>query len=540
MSGEAGKSYYSETWFECLFIAGGMLVGYLLFNRLMPTVNVNAETIQTLAMAKLFAEGRWVDAFSRFNMPPIYPMLLALVIKLKHTTDLTHLVSGFQNLNLAFYLLSGGLVHYFVRRQIHKPYTFAITALYILAPPVLNMAWALNAQMTYMVLSLATLIAIDISLSKDSALGGQLSRGEIILCGTLLSLSILTWQVGYTLLLGFFFVLIKRFGLKKSASIIGVLMLCISPFIGRDLFYTIRSPQPYVEPSATLVRQVGHGGILRIIESYADSAVFTIAHHTVGDLNLNSLDTVANTPNTSGPSRIDIGQKAWGRWILAFLALTGAIYGLYQYTGIGTLYLCTYTLTALVLLPQTNLSLATVMPLLLFSLYYGVTRTGQWLKPLHISSSKIVAPVLTFWILLCSFTALLAQARGDGFGHGDPRAPLVMYMSTAQDPENRLEVAQTETAHRKAMDWLQAHTPADARIGAPKGELGSDKKGDTDVQKQLQQELGQYDYLVEEGSSKLAPLKGGTGGHTPAGLKLVYEDVAGRIRIWQVNNPENH
>jgi hypothetical protein len=34
------------------------------------------------------------------------------------------------------------------------------------------MAWAINPQMIYVVLSLASLIAIDISLSKESALGG--------------------------------------------------------------------------------------------------------------------------------------------------------------------------------------------------------------------------------------------------------------------------------------------------------------------------------------------------------------------------------
>lgn len=532
------KPYYLETWFEFVFLAGCVALGYLLYKGLMPAIEINAETIQTMAMAKLFADGRWIDAFSRFNMPPIYPLLQALVIKIKHTTDLPRLIDGFQLINLICYALSVGLVHYFVRRQIHKPYIFAITALYALSPLTLNMAWTLDPQMAYMVLSMATLLVIDVSLSKDSALGGQLSRGEIILCGALLGLSILTRQVGYTLLIGFFFILIKRFGLKKSLSVVGTIMLCLSPFVGRDLFYAARSPESYIGNSTQLLRQAGRHGVLRIVESYADQAVFTIANHTIGNLNLSSLDEVAQTPKRSGPSQIEISKKPWGRWLLAFIAITGAIYGLYQYTGVGTLYLCTYTLTALVLVPQTGLLLSPVLPLLLFSLYYGISRTGQWLKPLHISSSKILAPALTCWISLCSFTTHLAQARGV-FGNpnaaGLDHTPRLMYMNTATEPENRLEEEQTKTSHRKAMDWLQEHTPSTARLGRPTQDVASlSHEESKEAQEQWKNELGQYDYLLEEGASKLVPMKG-KNAHSPSGLKLVYEDVPGRIRIWQVN-----
>jgi hypothetical protein len=532
----SGKPYYEENWFEPAFVIGCMFIGFLLFTEMMPTVDVNSHTIQTVAMAKLFADGRWREAISRFNLAPVYPLLIAGLIKLRHTSDFSRLMSLIQHMNLFFYMASAGLVHYFVRRQIHKPYTFAITALYMLAPSTLNMAWGLNPEMTYMVLSMGTLIAIDISLSKESAMGGQLSRNEIILCGALLGLSIMTMAIGYTLLLGFFFVCLKRFGLKKSANVIGIIMLCISPFVGRDLFYAIRRPQPYVGNSAAILHRAGHRGFLSTLEGYADSAVFTIAHHTVGNLNLNSLDAVAQTPSSTEPSNIDIGQKVWVRWLLAFIAITGAVYGFQQYTGIGTLYLSTYTVVALVLMPQYNLPLGEVLPLLLFYLYYGVTRTGQWMKKMHISSSKFLAPVLTVWILLCSFSAHLAQARGDVY-RGSSRTPRVMYMSTAQDPGNRLEEAQTKTAHRKAMDWLDQHTPKDARIGMPQEDVTKlGKSKNEEDQAQWDHELGQYDYLVEESGSAFTPLRSRS---LPEGLKLVYEDVPGHIRIWRVK-PKGH
>lgn len=535
----ADRPYHEETWFEILFIAGSFFVGFMLFKGLMPPIEMGPDAIQTVAMAKLFSEGRILDAFARFNLPPVYPLLMALVIKIKHSTELPKLVDGFHTLNLILYFLSIGLVHFFVRRQIPKPYTFIITGLYVLAPATLGMVWAINPQMIYMVLSMASLIAIDISLSKESALGGQLSRGEIILCGVCMGLSILSWQVGYTLLVAFFFVTVKRFGLKKSGLILSVIILCLSPFIGRDLFYVLRSPQPYVGPTVSIVESMANQGFFRTVEAYADRIIVNVTDHALGDLNLASVDHLAHTPKSSGPSRIDVEQKPWVRWVIAIVAITGAIYGLYQYTGIGTLYLCTYVVTALALLPNAGLDLAPVLPLLLFYLYFGLLRMGQWFQKLDMPLlTKIAVPVLTGWILLATFTSHLSLFRSGGHRKINGHKPKIMYMSTAKDPETRLQQAQTGSAHRRAMDWLKEHTEPDAKVATPRPEAmsrltGTDgkKAPDEAEQKQLQSELGQYNYLVEEGASKISPAQANKGN----GLKMVYEDVPGKIRIWQVN-----
>ncbi len=534
----SGRPYYEETWFEILFIGACCFVGYMLFIVLMPPVEMSTSAIHAVSMAKLFAEGRILEAFSRFNLPPVYPALMALVIKIKHTTDLPKLIQGFHWLNVGLYFVSIGLVHFFVRRQIPKPYTLIITALYVLAPATLGMVWSISPQMTYMVLSLASLIAIDISLSKESALGGQLSRGEIILCGVCMGLSILSWQVGYTLLIAFFFVTVKRFGLKKSAMILSVIILSLSPFIGRDLFYVIRSPQPYVAPSANIVNNMANEGFFRTVETYADRVIRNVTNHALGDVNLASVDRLAHTPRRTGPSHFDIADKAWVRWIVAFVAIVGAIYGLYQYTGIGTLYLCTYVITASALLPNAGLTLAPVLPLLLFYLYFGLLRTGQWFQKLDMPLlTKLVVPVLTAWILLSNITTHLNMLRTGNHHTAQAHSPKIMYMSTAKTPEGRLEEAQTGSAHRRAMEWLDAHTKPESKIATPRpGALsrltGEDGKGSPDQaeQAQLKNELGQYNYLVEEGASKITAARG----TSVNGLKLVYEDVPGRIRIWQV------
>lgn len=535
---DSGKPYHEETWFELAFIAACCGVGFLLFKVLMPPVEMSPEAIQTVSMAKLFADGRVLDAFARFNLPPVYPALVALVIKLKHSSELPKLIDGFHILNLVFYFLSIGLVHFFVRRQIPKPYTFIITGLYMLAPATLGMVWSISPQMVYMVLSLTSLLVIDISLSKDSAMGGQLSRGEIILCGLCMGLSILTWQVGYTLLIAFFFITIKRFGLKKSAMILAAIILSLSPFIGRDLFYVARSPQPYVGPSVTILQSITHRGFFSTMETYADRIIANVTHDTLGSLNLASVDRVAHTPRSNGPARISIGEKTWVRWLIALVAIVGAIYGLYIYTGIGTLYLCTYVITALALIPSAELPLAPVIPLLLFYLYYGLLRTGQWFQRMDMPIlTKIAVPILTGWILLANLTTHLSLFRSDGHRMGKTHQPKVMYMSTAKQPATRLEEAQTGSAHRRAMDWLKAHTAPDAKVATPRPEAisrltGDDGKNKPDQteQKQLSSELKEYNYLVEEGAARITPAK-----NTDVnGLKMVYEDIPGKIRIWEV------
>ena len=545
MSGEA-KPYYLETWFEPAFAAACLLVIFLLYHALMPPVDMNPNVIQAVSMAKLFSEGRFADAFLKYNLPPIYPLLLALVIKIRHTTELPRLLESFQTLNMILCMGSAALVHYFVRRQLEKPYVFLVTALYVLAPSTFAMAWTLGPQMTYMVFSMATLVAIDVSLSQDSVLGGDLSRRELIICGVGLGLSILSWQVGYLLVLAFMCVVLKRFGLKRSFQVTAAIMLFISPFIGRDIFYAVRSPQEYTASANSIIRSVHEQGLFRTVGLYADSIMLNLTRNAIGDLNLSSIDRIAQAPRTITPNHVGFTEKAWLRWLIGTVAIVGAFYGLSQYTGVGTFYLCIYVVTSMALLPSANLPIGLVIPFLIFYLYCGMLKMGEWMARLDMPLlTRIAIPVLTVWMMLCTLSSHLGR-MGDhssipipqmGLGH----APKVMFIGKPQDPETRLEEAQTNSAQRRAMDWLKAHTPQSAKVGEARPEaaslLADDKDATPEVkaerQKALKTELGQYDYLVEEGSTKITPAKNAAS----KGLKLVYEDVPGRIRIWQVLQP---
>jgi hypothetical protein len=390
--------------------------------------------------------------------------------------------------------------------------------------------------MAYMVLSMGALWAVDHSLSQSSAMAGQITRGELVLCGSFLALGILTHQVGYVMVLAFFFVMLKRFGLKHSATVLAALMLIISPFIGRDLFHVIRKPQAYVASSLALVKTANNHGIFKTLQRYADSMLLSVANDAVGDLNLSPLDSLNDGSSKRVSGRIGIGRQTWGRWALGVVALIGAAYGLYLYTGIGTLYLCAYVFTTLVALPRAGLTLAPVLPLLLLYLYYGMIRTGEWMKRLNLPIARIAIPALTVWILLCTLSAHLTQLGEAKVGKY--HRPQVRYMNTANTPQNRLEEAQKNAAHHRAMDWLKAHTEPDAKVAIPRPEAagaltGKEKAGSQ--QAALAKELSKYDYLVEENAGEISSLRQKRGGLVKShGMNLVYEDVPGRIRIWEV------
>jgi hypothetical protein len=567
------RPYHEEDWFEYALLGACFLIGYLLFRALMPTATVSMETWNVLTMAELFSEGRFFEAFAGTNIPPICPLLMGLVIKMRHAIDPPAQIENFKMLNLALYGLSIAQVHYFVRRQIERPYAFAITVLYALAPPTLNMLWSLDSQMTYMVISMATLMTIDVALSPGSELGGWLSQREVEVCGLMLWLTVLSHQIGYTLLLAFFCILFKRFGFSKSISIVGTILLFLSPFIGRDLISALRNIAVYTAPSQAIIRQTSRRGPIKVIQKYVDRSSFALADQTIGTLNFTSLDRrAANVPQPSGPASVKIANYNWIRWVLAGLALMGAIYGLTLYTGIGTSYLTIYVVMALVLLPHFNISLAPVLPLLLFCLYFGVRQLGTWFQDSPLPVSRFLSNILTGWILLCSLSEHMAHASGGFSGMlRNMHRQRVIYMSTAHPPANRLDAAQNASAHRRVDEWLNRHslrhrknrskpqeeelvdsvTPlplaedhADGRddvvqSAASSGDvtntnpiaLANSGSGSTGSGWSFAPE--QSDYLVEENSRHLRPLAKGS---SPAsrGLKLVYEDVRGHIRIWQL------
>lgn len=537
MPGMASKPVYLESWFELVLVTGCMAAGWLLCEHVRTPASLNPETIQTVAMAKLMAEGQWLDALTRFNQPPVYPAMLAGAIKFLNTTRLPELIHGFQQLNAGLYLVSILLVHGVAKRLIRKPYSLLVSVLYTLAPPTLWMAWSVGPHMAFVVFSMASLWMVDRVFSKKLmlpiAMGAPITRGDLVGCAALISLALLTHQAGYFLLGAFFLVCLKKFGLRKSAMVLLATVLCISPFIGRDIAYGVREFRTLTRPMQAVTDSIHRDGWLKTAQVYGEYMLKETAHQAVGVMHLSAVSGNAPTVETE--------RVPWVPIVLGVLLLVGLGYGLSAASGISSLYVIAYGFSVLVLLPPDGrLVLAPVLPLLLLYLYYGIMRSGEWFKTVHLPVSRILGPVLTVWILLCTATTLLSQNGFNPHHHamgetGEPAPGNVYAISTAKPPQNRLQKAQLETSRKRALDWLSSHAPKSAKVAIPRPAAASrlaDHKGGDWIPDQLRSELTRYDYLVEEGSTRFIP--NGTETAENGMLKLVYEDAPGKIRIWQI------
>jgi len=569
MSSES-RPYYQETWFILLFFGACFGLGYLLFHYLMPTPNLSSHyALSMVAMAKLFAGGRLAEAIGRFNLPPVYAVLVSIAIRLGHSDSLPHLIHGIHQLNLMLYFASIILVHQFVRRHIHAPYSLIVTALYTIAPSTLAMVWDIGPYIAYVVFSFGALYAIDYCLSQESAMAGEITRWELILCATLLGLTILCHQIGYALVLAFAIVMVKRFGFKHSLTLIAMMIVILSPLIGRDLYHVVRHPKEYTRSTELMIQETRHRNPVKTVQFYADRVFTSIGNHTIGGFNLKVLDKLTEEKSFATNRAVQLTRNTWARWAIGILALVGAAFGFRQYTGVGPLYLTAYTIGALVLLPQFSLSLGPVVPLFLLYLYFGIYKTGEWLMRLNLPFEKYVAPTLTAWITLCALSTLFS-ARGDiqahlfteGFQPPELQAmaepisdkPQILTMNTSQNPDSRLETAQRDAAHRRVMDWLHAHTLTDAQVATPNPQakaILTTFSGDSSAKKQIQSELRHYDYLVEEDTDTISgksssmlrhhsksTLQPDSLGTDNGSLHMVYEDIPGHTRVWKISRSQ--
>ncbi|MEM0951239.1 MAG: hypothetical protein AAGI66_03735 [Cyanobacteria bacterium P01_H01_bin.74] len=519
--------FYQQTWFEPAFIGLCFLFLFSLFYFFMPTVHLEPQSAKMIAMAKMVASGHFLDAFSQFNIPPIMPMLMGGVIKLLRLSSLISIVEAFRVANFIFVLLSVVVIYFFIRRHLDKSFAFIITGITVIAPTTISMSWELSTVAVYAFLSISTLLVVDISLSKESAMGGQLSRGEIILCGAMLAVTILSWQVGYFLLLGFFIVCWRRFGFQKGLMVLSVILLSISPFIARDIYWVVKQPKVLLSPSLELVNTVEKKGPLKTLQLYADSVTQNLTATAIGDVDLDALHATGRHSTPFGHS-VNLFEKPWVRWAVSVIAVIGAVFGLVQYTGLGSMYLSIYVIATLILLPKTfGLSIAPVLPLLFFYLYYGLIHTGQWMARLEMPLlSRIAPPVLSVWILVSTLSHHIGFAKHGYLTHSHLRqgTSRVIFLSTAKPSSDRLIKAQRGTAHRRVQQWLSRTL----KHGVPKNIRG--------------QAVGSFylkgynpNYLVLESHNAIAQnLKEKR--HDWKGLKRVYQDKPGRIEVWQMPN----
>jgi hypothetical protein len=277
-------------------------------------------------------------------------------------------------------------------------------------------------------------------------------------------------------------------------------------------------------PTINIMRSFSRNGVINTLQQQGNNVTHTLATQTVGDILLDPFEQNDRNPYIS--RKTTLMKRPWVRWVIGFVALVGAFYGLKQYTGLGSIYLSVYVISALVLLPRGfNPGIAPVLPLLLFYLYYGLMYTGNWMKQIEMPLlSKVIPPAITVWILLCTLSNHIGLAKS-GYLHRFRQGGVahLIYLSTAKPARDRLQAAQKNTAHRRSQLWLQdrlrlSHIPRSVPESSVNTLVFYGKP---------------IDYLIMESNRKIRhPRK-----QYYKGLTLVYEDLSGRIQIWQVNQP---
>ncbi len=501
------------------------------------------ESLPYITEAKALASGQFNQIFLQWDTQPVYPLILAAILKSVPQISDTSLTDTLKTLNLWFYLGSILLVHWYVRNQIRKPYSLIITTLYALAPVTLIHSLHISPDMTYILLSIAALWSVDMIIGKN---GENVTTEKLVWCCFWVLLAALTHFAGYFLLAAFATLLFKALDLKRAIVAAGTLLVLTAPWLFTQFFQpqltqADRSPMQWLDPP-----KQHSGSLLEFTQQRTQQLATDTTQQTIGTLNLSFLGSQQQA------QQFHFNQVDWLRWLVAGLVLTGLFFGAWNHSGISSLYLGFYLLSTFFQTPSMNFY-TPVLPLLFLALYYGLMRIGELLKELHIPASKIMGPALTVLILACTATTYLSQLGLGPITLPQAEIPAIKMAQVPRPPKIQPEpkrppiqppeaVAQHEEISVRMARWIQMNTPHNAVIAAqtpqqlPRLERKLEALPQTDSPELLLEKLFRYDFLIEQGGMKA--LSQTLQRYHPH-FRLVYQDPTQQVRVWQIRQPSS-
>lgn len=504
-----------------------------------PFLGYTGEHSHYMELARSMAEGHGYTLthggtrVPYLDSPPLYPFVLSLLMNILDETHLPALVHPFKLFNLGLYIVSVFLTYSFVNRQIRKPYPYIITALYALSPMTLAVADSITSEMLYVVFSLLALVAVDKYYAEQ---GAGVSRWQLLWCGLCLVACILTRNIGFALLVGFFLLSLKTLGIKRACVVSVLVLVCLSPWFIREIYYrnaeavqTSQGQALQSPPEALPVTQIFDDPVEFAEQAFknGESNLIDATQHTLGALDFERFDGVLVKKLHVENLELRFSDYAWVRWTIGALIALGILIGFYQGAGIGSCYLMVFILVAAVLSVDKQRFLMPVLPLMLFYLFFGVMRIGEWMAQLKMPVSKIAVPLLTLLIGINSFSGHLENLR---------EARLIQAYNRPESLE------ETQQGLVRALRWIHLNTPPSAEIVAHKPTatfVYTDRKSrrfpHQRKSKTLMKDLMRSDYVLEEegvGSvrSYLTPVIE----KYQKLFRLVYNDPDSQIRIWKV------
>jgi hypothetical protein len=471
----------------------------------------------------LLKNGVWVPYV---DSPPLYPFLLSLLMRMLGEYQLSELIEPFKVFNFGLYLLSVFLLYRFSSHQIRKPYPYLVTAVYALSPLTLSVACSVTSEMAYVVFSMCAVMTIDKYYSEH---GSGVTRWHLFLCGLCLLAAVLTRNIGFSLILAFFLLSMRTLGTKRACVVVGTLLICLSPWFVREVYYRNYYPTEPVAHTEAPVDRLFQDPVEFVSHAFhnGEQNLVDATQNTLGSLDMSRFNALLVQKLHLDSVEFRFSDYAWVRWTLGILIAIGVFVGFYIGSGIGSLYLLVFILVAAVLAVDKQRYLMPIMPLMVYYLYLGLMRVGEWFSQLKIPISKVAVPVLTVLIAVNSLSGHLENL-------GESKL-LNAYGEKSPDMEDH-------HGYLKALTWLKHNTAAKSEVVSHRPTstyVYSGRKARRYPQKRkakpLLEDLRQSQYILEEANvasvrQYLTPALR----KNPQGFRLVYNDADANIRIWKV------
>jgi hypothetical protein len=526
-------------WFESAFLLGLLGLGYFLCQGLVhPFLHPVLDQTLYMELAESLLNGTGFSVMHEGQPvidavhPPLYSLILSWVAGFSGKTHLSQWILPFKTLNMGFYLLSILLVYVFSNRNIRKPYGYLITLFYTLCPLTLSAATSIHPTLLFLNLILLALLAIDKGFVDK---GEGLTRFQLTFSCFWIVLALLTKNAGYALFLAFIPLCNHCLGFRTTLTTVLVILGLISPWMLREMYFRNVEHAPVFQTVSGVQKSLDpfeNGHTLGMHAVYENALSFSqdLSQALLGGSQIDPSD-IQHTVQEKLPVDImmdSMGDTRWVTWGIMGLLFFGLVFAARANTSIGGLFLASFVGMVLFFpVEKPPYYLLPILPLVVFYLFMGLMRFGDWLAQVKIPLNTVSIPALSCVFLISSVMGILSMGK----------------------LQEQMSGYFKESGYLSAMKWIRKNTPSDAAFLSNRPGTtyvyteratsalrpASALKRNRDI---ALNHLLTKDYIVAEEKSPwvrktLQPL---LEAH-PEYFRLVFQEEGSLVNIWRVIKP---
>jgi hypothetical protein len=445
------------------------------------------------------------------------------VASLSGKTHLSQWILPFKTLNIGFYLLSIILVYVFSNRNIRKPYGYLITLFYALCPLTLSAATSIHPTLLFLDLIFLALLAIDKGFVDK---GEGLTKFQLTFACFWIVLAILTKNAGYALFLAFIPLCNHCLGFRTTLTTVLIIFGLISPWMLREMYFRNVEYAPKIQALSGVQNSLDpfeNGQTLGMQAVYENTRDFShdIVQTLLGGSQIDPAE-IQHTVQEKLPLEMmmdSMGDTRWVTWGLMGLLFFGLVFAARSNTSIGGLFLASFVGMVLFFpVEKPPHYLLPILPLVLFYLFMGLMRFGDWLAQVKIPLNTVSIPAISCVLLIACVLGNLSM--------GKRQEQMTGYFK--------------DSGYLSAMKWIRKNTPTNAAfLSSRPGTTYVYTERPTSALKRnravVLNHLLSKDYIVAEEKSPwvrktLQPI---LESH-PESFRLVFQEEGSLVNIWRV------